>query len=170
MVVSLRKKGKNRNSNIEYQKVFEKSKIEWLRVLISWCIPVLNLLGTPTQPSANQSILSSWLLPARRWQVSMEIYSQPGKGNSQMMALWKGTSRIKCVLENSGKSTMWSKFGVAWLSEKLLHAELRLLIYFSGEGCPSSGLATTLLASTFCFPDPSPPKGLSTNDPTRQTV
>ena len=132
---------------------------------ISWCIPVLNLLGTPTQPSLNQSILSSWLLPARRLQVSLEIYSQPGKGNSQMMGSMKRHLWDKGNLENSGKSTIWSKFGVAWLSEKLLHVELCLLIYFSAEGCPSSGLAATLLASTFCFPDPSPPKGLSTKWP-----
>ena len=132
--------------------------------LNDWECWSVHVLYTCPQSSGNFQLSLLWIsqycLAGSWWQLSMEIYSPPGKGNFQMKRhLWD-----KGVLENIGKSTIWSKFCVTRLSEKLLHVQLCLLICFSGEGC-GHRLDAKLLASTFCFPDSSSPKGLSTKWP-----
>ena len=86
------------------KRVFEKCKIEWLRVLISWCIPVLNLLGTPTQPSLNQSILSSWLLLPAGDKFRWKFIHNLEKAILKWWALWKGTSGTKAILKTVGRA------------------------------------------------------------------
>ena len=104
---------------------------------------------------------SQYCLAGCRWQVSMEIYAPPEKRQFSKFSILKMHPWDVGVLVFFYSNTNWTKITVrsCWMLKSVsshIFLVWRMSTVWSGYS------AVTLLASTFCFSQPAPPKGLST--------
>ena len=112
-------------------------------------IPVLNLLGSPNSVFCEAvNIVQLAAADKFRWKF---INAPPRKTTqkrqfSKISILKMHPWVVGVLLFQRGQHKLVQNHG-----EKLLHVEVCLLIYFSAEGCPSSGLAAVTLLAEKCL-------------------